>query len=239
MIPLGSSFSSQGSCLTSSQWAQNSVSNPTFGFRRVTVRQLLDAINTNDYAAPFQIHGFPVKRVMLVANVYLNEPHSSSGLVRYGFDDGSGKIMGNRWPEKEGDPPFEAFGYVRAFGDLSRFNGSNFLKVYNIQPIHDAHEIYYHILHAMVDALSSERGPPPPIMHKRKPLTPVQLDLLTCISDRTLHEDEQLGINLEVAVQQMRNHHPQLTAIDFWSSIEFLLDEGLILSIDDNHYKCT
>lgn len=52
------------------------------------------------------------------------------------------------------------FGYVRVFGDLSRFNGFNFLKVYNIQPIHDVHEIYYHILQAMVDALSSERGPP-------------------------------------------------------------------------------
>jgi len=44
---------------------------------------------------------------MLVANVYLNEPHSTSGLVRYGFDDGSGKITGNRQPETEGDPPFE------------------------------------------------------------------------------------------------------------------------------------
>jgi hypothetical protein len=44
---------------------------------------------------------------MLVATVYLNEPHGSSGLVRYGFDDGSGKITGNRWPEKEGDPPLE------------------------------------------------------------------------------------------------------------------------------------
>jgi len=44
---------------------------------------------------------------MLVATVYLNESHASSGLVRYGFDDGSGKITGNRWPEKEGEPPFE------------------------------------------------------------------------------------------------------------------------------------
>ena len=52
------------------------------------------------------------------------------------------------------------FGYVRVIGDLNRFNGFNFLKVYNIQPIHDAHEIYYHILQTMVDTLSTERGPP-------------------------------------------------------------------------------
>jgi len=51
---------------------------------------------------------------------------------------------------------------------------------------------------------------------KRRLLTPVQLDLLTCISDRTLHENKELGINLEVAVQQMRERHPQLTATDFW-----------------------
>jgi hypothetical protein len=53
-------------------------------------------------------------------------------------------------------------------------------------------------------------------MQKRKSLTPVQMDLLTCISDRTLHENEDIGVNLEVAVQQMRNQHPQLTSTDFW-----------------------
>jgi len=53
-----------------------------------------------------------------------------------------------------------AFEYVRVFGELSRFNGFNLLKVYNIQPIYDAHEIYHHILQTMVDTLSLERGPP-------------------------------------------------------------------------------
>jgi hypothetical protein len=27
--------------------------------------------------------------------------------VRYDFDDGSGKISGNKWPEKEGDSPIK------------------------------------------------------------------------------------------------------------------------------------
>lgn len=53
-------------------------------------------------------------------------------------------------------------------------------------------------------------------MDKHKLLTPVQLDLLTCISDRTLYENEDMGVNLEVAVQQMRNRYPQLTSTDFW-----------------------
>jgi hypothetical protein len=52
--------------------------------------------------------------------------------------------------------------------------------------------------------------------HMRKSLTIVQLDLFACISDQTLHENEELGINLEVAIQQMRDLHPQLTSTDFW-----------------------
>lgn len=281
MILIGSSFQSRVDRLTSSQWAQNSVSNPASGVRHVTIRQLLDAIQTNNDAAPFEIHRFPVKRVMLVANVYPNEPNSSSGFMRYDFDDGSGKISGNRWPEKEGDPHIKSFEYVRVFGELNRFNGFNLLKVYNIQPIYDAHEIYHHILQAMVDTLSLERGPPPTQLisevvrsreidhvvsglqevtlssnegrirqgsprfsarndggtHKCEPLTPIQMDLFACISDQTFHENEELGINLEVAIQQIRNLHPQITSTDFWSSIEFLIEEGLILPVDDNHYK--
>ena len=54
------------------------------------------------------------------------------------------------------------------------------------------------------------------VTQKHESLTSVQLDLLTCISDRTLHENEDIGVNLEVAVQQMRNQHPQLTSTEFW-----------------------
>jgi len=42
------------------------------------------------------------------------------------------------------------------------------------------------------------------------------MDLFACISDQTFHENEELGINIEVAIQEIRDLHPQITSNDFW-----------------------
>jgi len=50
--------------------------------------------------------------------------------------------------------------YVRVVGVLSRWQGFNSLVVDHIQQVADAHEPYHHVLHAIVDTLTYERGPP-------------------------------------------------------------------------------
>jgi len=52
------------------------------------------------------------------------------------------------------------FAYARIIGELEHHNGTKMLRVDNIQLVLDSYEIYYHILHSIVDTLTVERGPP-------------------------------------------------------------------------------
>ncbi|KDR81674.1 hypothetical protein GALMADRAFT_239788 [Galerina marginata CBS 339.88] len=88
------SFSTQshGELLSSSQYDENYISNVENGIRRVTIRQLLNASPTKDPTLRFKINGIGIRKVMMLANVYFDNPTASGR--SYGFDDGSGRING-------------------------------------------------------------------------------------------------------------------------------------------------
>lgn len=57
--------------------------------------------------------------------------------------------------------PSRTFEYARIVGELvDEYKGSRSFKIFNMQPIYDPHEIYFHILHSIFDCLVLEKGPP-------------------------------------------------------------------------------
>ncbi|CAA7271643.1 unnamed protein product [Cyclocybe aegerita] len=162
MKPPSNSFSSQINAPSSSQAAQNTLSNPECGVRKVTIKQLLQAVESRYGLPRFTVSGHGIGKVLLVANVYSTDVGEEiPRRITYSFDDGSGRIDGFKW-EGICDPDFDPFDYACVVGELDRFDdGRKAIKIFHIRPIYDPHEVYYHIIHAIVDTLSVERGPPP------------------------------------------------------------------------------
>ncbi|KAF8910986.1 hypothetical protein CPB84DRAFT_1763066 [Gymnopilus junonius] len=143
-------------------YIQKSISNE--GLRRVTIRQLLDAVPTGDSARRFGINGSTINKVMLVVNIYydsiswISPGHTCRS---YGLDDGTGRLTAYSY-ESGTDHILDAFAYARVVGELvDDHRRSRSLKILNIQPIYDPHEIYFHILHSIFESLIVERDPPP------------------------------------------------------------------------------
>ncbi|KAF8798080.1 hypothetical protein BYT27DRAFT_6918223 [Phlegmacium glaucopus] len=135
--------------LSNIPWAQNTESNPSKALRCVTIRQILHPT----LGSP----SFSFGMLMLVANVY-SQSIDSQGLSWFGFDDGLGKVDGYK---TEGDFIFEPFAYARIIGELEHRGDRKLLKIFHIEPVYEAHEIFHHLLHVIMDTLISERGPPP------------------------------------------------------------------------------
>ncbi|KAF8965266.1 hypothetical protein BDZ97DRAFT_799053 [Flammula alnicola] len=155
--------------------------------------------------APFKIDGFGIRK--LVANVYRNDPDPFSGRITYGLDDGTGRINGQRWPLKEGDPPFEPFAYARVLGELEQYKSAKNLKVHHIRPVYDGHEVYHHILHTIMDTLTYERGPPPPLMLEdtslRLDVTADELYSVTQAVERSQSHKRQSSLLMSINLLQV------------------------------------
>jgi hypothetical protein len=52
------------------------------------------------------------------------------------------------------------FAYARIIGESEHRGNRKLLKIFHIEPVYEAHEIFHHLLHTIIDTLSSERGPP-------------------------------------------------------------------------------
>lgn len=53
-----------------------------------------------------------------------------------------------------------SFAYARIIAESEHRGSRNLLKIFHIEPVYEAHEIFHHLLHTITDTLSSERGPP-------------------------------------------------------------------------------
>ncbi|KAH9484361.1 hypothetical protein JR316_0003842 [Psilocybe cubensis] len=79
------------------------------------------------------------------------------------LDDGTGRIKAFIGKNKDPTYVYDKFEYVRVVGTLEfGVRGEKrSLSVFNMAPVHDPYEVYYHINHAMVDTMICERGSPP------------------------------------------------------------------------------
>ena len=50
--------------------------------------------------------------------------------------------------------------YARVFGVPRKFNGGVFFSVYFIRPVEDPHEVFFHLMEAIVVTLQHSRGQP-------------------------------------------------------------------------------
>ncbi|KAF9535280.1 hypothetical protein CPB83DRAFT_888011 [Crepidotus variabilis] len=88
--------------------------------------------------------------------------------VQFEFDDGTGRIRGFKSGTAVGFSRlnesvltgFSGFNYVSLIGQLRNRNGAVIIQVIFIRSIEDAHEVYYHTLQVIFDAVRYERGNP-------------------------------------------------------------------------------
>ena len=52
------------------------------------------------------------------------------------------------------------FAYARIIGESEHRGDRKLLKIFHIEPVYEAHEIFHHLLRVIIDTLISERGPP-------------------------------------------------------------------------------
>lgn len=163
--------------LPSIPWTQNTESNSNKALRCVTIRQILR------FQVTPRSRSFSLGMLMLVANVYRIRESTDSQGCWLGFDDGSGRIDGYK-RGTEGDFVFEPFKYARIIGELEHRGDSDrkLLKIFHIEPVYEAHEIFHHLLRVIIETLISERGPPP--VDHRVPSSPA---LLRPSQERTNH----------------------------------------------------
>ncbi|KAF9484722.1 hypothetical protein BDN70DRAFT_872260 [Pholiota conissans] len=149
---------------------------------------------------------------MLVANVLSDDPDSKKLIM----DDGTGKITGYREP-KARIPTFVNLSYARIVAELRSNNERRSLQITHVRPVYDGHEIYHHILRAIADTLSLERGPPvyPP---SNAEIAAIDVDTLT-------QDIEQLNISRNV----FANCAPSLQH----------LQQEVILPIHDQHLEAS
>ncbi|PPQ87982.1 hypothetical protein CVT25_001061 [Psilocybe cyanescens] len=163
-IPLTQSFSfsSQLDYLSSSQWAQNSTSDDEKAVRRVTIRQLWNAVPTDEEPFQFELNGIGIKQA--------RDTNSGRHPEWYTLDDGTGRIKAyvNGRPMDHTYiydtlylPLSSGFEYARVVGVLEIKDETKSISLLNMAPVHDPHEVYFQILHAMVDTVTHNRGSPP------------------------------------------------------------------------------
>jgi len=86
------------------------------------------------------------------------------------------------------------FAYARIIGESEHRGGRKLLKIFHIEPVYEAHEIFHHLLHAIMDTLSYERGPPPVDHHI--PSSPTLLSNLQADQERMDHDTVLQEISL-------------------------------------------
>lgn len=52
------------------------------------------------------------------------------------------------------------FAYARIIGESEHRSDRKLLKIFHIEPVYEAHEIFHHLLRVIIDTLFSERCPP-------------------------------------------------------------------------------
>lgn len=117
----------------------------------LTVKQIMDASQTNDDKSNFAVNGTEVSTVRLVGRM-LNKVERVTD-VAFTLDDGTSRIDVNRW-ENESSDTKEMSGvkdgdYVIVNGGLKGFQGKRHVVAYSVRPVINFNDVTHHFLHCI------------------------------------------------------------------------------------------
>ncbi|CAH9098930.1 unnamed protein product [Cuscuta epithymum] len=117
----------------------------------LTVKQIIDAVQTSDDKINFLVDGVDVNNVKLVGIVFNIADRATD--ISFVLDDGTGRIDCYRWLNEPFDKTEMAAisngMYVKVHGHLKGFQGKKQLMTYSVRPVEDYNEIAYHIAEAI------------------------------------------------------------------------------------------
>uniref|UniRef100_A0A0D9YVD2 Replication protein A C-terminal domain-containing protein n=1 Tax=Oryza glumipatula TaxID=40148 RepID=A0A0D9YVD2_9ORYZ len=117
----------------------------------LTVKQIMDASQTNDDKSNFAVNGMEVSTVRLVGRM-LNKLDRVTD-VSFTLDDGTGRVPVNRWENDSTDTKemadIQNGDYVIVHGGLKGFQGKRQVVAYSVRRITNFNDVTHHFLHCV------------------------------------------------------------------------------------------
>lgn len=227
----------------------------------LTVKQIMDATQTNDDKSSFAVNGTEVSTVRLVGRM-MNKIERVTD-VQFVLDDGTGRIEVNRWANETSDTTEMGLvkdgDYVIVNGGLKSFQGKRHIVAYSVRLVTNYNDITHHFLYCIyvhldlakakksatqtqVTASASTWNQGPPLNNQAPTLSASGNAGGNELSDMVMNVfHDPMLVNLEhgVSIQQVASRLKISDALAR-STVTHLLDVGnLYPTIDDNHYKST
>ncbi|VFQ81318.1 unnamed protein product [Cuscuta campestris] len=228
----------------------------------LTVKQIIDAVQTSDDKINFLVDGVDVNNVKLVGIVFNIADRATD--ISFALDDGTGRIDCYRWLNE----PFDKTEmgaisngmYVKVHGHLKGFQGKKQLMTYSVRPVEDYNEIPYHFaeaIYAFCHNTKSRKLQEGTSHHMPNPGTNTPMkgyqvsqqnfagfttDKVTGVEEMVLNYMQQpscvaqeKGVHRNELAQKLNLPPEKILA-----AIESLESDGLVYStIDEWHYKST
>uniref|UniRef100_A0ACD5YSE8 Uncharacterized protein n=1 Tax=Avena sativa TaxID=4498 RepID=A0ACD5YSE8_AVESA len=225
----------------------------------LTVKQIIDASQTNDDKSSFAVNGTEVSTVRLVGRMMNKNERVTN--VSFILDDGTGRIEVNRWENETSDTEemnlVKDGDYVIVNGGLKGFQGKRHIAAYSVRLVTNYNDITHHFLYCIyvhLDLAKSKRSSSQPQVNasastwNQGPPTNNQAPTFSASGNTagkelndlvmSVFHDPVLG-NLEhgVSVDQVASRLKLPDGVAR-STVQHLADIGnLYPTIDDNHFK--
>ncbi|KAF0931751.1 hypothetical protein E2562_005738 [Oryza meyeriana var. granulata] len=235
----------------------------------LTVKQIMDASQTNDDKSNFAVNGMEVSTVRLVGRM-LNKLDRVTD-VSFTLDDGTGRILVNRWENDSTDTKemadIQNGDYVIVNGGLKGFQGKRQVVAYSVRLVTNFNDVTHHFLHCIHVHLELTRLKP-----KVNTNTAAGTHNQTMLRDgmaynqgplpnqaSTFSAPQNTGIGTDISNLVLNVFHdPAVINDEHGVSLDYVssrlnlpedtvrniileqVDQGhLYATIDDNHYKST
>ncbi|KAM3226394.1 hypothetical protein ACQJBY_058830 [Aegilops geniculata] len=227
----------------------------------LTVKQIMDASQTNDDKSSFVVNGTEVSTVRLVGRM-MNKAERITD-VRFILDDGTGRIEVNRWANETSDNTEMGLvkdgDYVIVNGGLKGFQGKRHIVAYSVRLVTNYNDITHHFLYCIyvhldlakakksatqpqVTANASTWNQAPPPNNQAQTLSAsgnAGGQELTDMVMNVFHDPVLVNLEHGVSIAQVASRLNISDALAR-STVAHLIDLGnLYPTIDDNHYKST
>lgn len=224
----------------------------------LTVKQIMDASQTNDDKSSFAVNGTEVSTVRLVGRM-MNKTERVTD-VQFVLDDGTGRIEVNRWENETSDTTEMGLvkdgDYVIVNGGLKGFQGKRHIVAYSVRLVTNYNDITHHFLYCIYvhldlaktkksamqppNASTWNQAPPP---NNQAPTLSASGNAggkeLTDMVMNVFHDPVLVNLEHGVSIEQVASRLNISDALAR-STVTHLIDVGnLYPTIDDNHYKST
>ncbi|XP_051193661.1 replication protein A 32 kDa subunit B [Lolium perenne] len=221
----------------------------------LTVKQLMDASQTNDDKSSFAVNGWEVSTVRLVGRM-LNKNERVTD-VTFVLDDGTGRIEVNRWENETSDTEEMKLvndgDYVIVNGGLKGFQGKRHVVAYSVRLVTNYNDITHHFLYCIyvhLDLAKAKRLASQPQANaststwNQAPLPNNQsasgntagkelTDLVMSVFHDPVLGNMEHGVSVDEVASRLK-----LSDAVARSTVQHLADIGnLYPTIDDNHFK--